>query len=101
MSETEERPRDNGLEGAEPADAKPADAEPADAKSRGAEPTDAGSTSAVQEGAAPGRDGLVGLIAARRAKARRLKESDPSAFPYAFPGAEPIANILDAYEHLA
>ena len=44
--------------------------------------------------------GLPELIAERRAKAERLRESDPTAFPYAFPGAEPIASILDAYAHL-
>jgi lysyl-tRNA synthetase class 2 len=47
------------------------------------------------------RHGLSELIAERRAKASRLKESDPESFPYAFPGVEPIATILDAYEHLA
>jgi lysyl-tRNA synthetase class 2 len=36
----------------------------------------------------------------RRAKAERLRESDPSAFPYVFGGAEPIAGILAAYGHL-
>jgi lysyl-tRNA synthetase, class II len=46
------------------------------------------------------RHGLEELIAERRAKARRLKETDPDAFPYAFPDAEPIASILDAYGHL-
>jgi lysyl-tRNA synthetase class 2 len=46
------------------------------------------------------RHGLQELIAERRAKALRLKEQDPSAFPYAFPEAEPIAGILLAYEHL-
>jgi lysyl-tRNA synthetase, class II len=46
------------------------------------------------------RHGLPELIAERRAKARGLRESDPTAFPYAFPGAEPIASILDAYAHL-
>jgi lysyl-tRNA synthetase class 2 len=46
------------------------------------------------------KHGLAELIAERRAKARRLSESDPSAFPYAFPGTEPIASILEAYEHL-
>src|SRR6202451_2841215 len=50
---------------------------------------------------APGKHGLAELIAERRAKALRLRESDESAFPYAFPGTEPIASILDAYEHLA
>src|SRR6202451_2665110 len=50
---------------------------------------------------APGKHGLAELIAERRAKALRLRESDESAFPYAFPGTEPISSILDAYEHLA
>jgi lysyl-tRNA synthetase, class II len=44
--------------------------------------------------------GLNELIDERRAKARRLREADPEAFPYSFPGAEPIATILAAYEHL-
>jgi lysyl-tRNA synthetase class 2 len=48
-----------------------------------------------------GRHGLPELIAERRAKAQRLRESDPGAFPYAFAGAEPIERILAAYEHLA
>ena len=47
-----------------------------------------------------GKHGLPELIAERRAKAERLRESDDSAFPYAFPGVEPIAAILDAYAHL-
>ncbi|HEV3320132.1 MAG TPA: lysine--tRNA ligase [Solirubrobacteraceae bacterium] len=46
------------------------------------------------------RHGLPELIAERRAKAQRLRESDPEAFPYAFADAEPIRSILDAYEHL-
>ncbi len=49
----------------------------------------------------PGRHGLPELIAERRAKRRRLQESDASAFPYAFAGAEPIAGILAAYADLA
>ena len=49
----------------------------------------------------PGRHGLTELIAERRAKRRRLQESDASAFPYAFAGAEPIAAILAAYGDLA
>jgi lysyl-tRNA synthetase, class II len=49
----------------------------------------------------PGRHGLPELMAERRAKAERLKQTDPSAFPYAFRGAEPIEQILDAYAHLA
>ncbi|MGA2319612.1 MAG: lysine--tRNA ligase [Solirubrobacteraceae bacterium] len=40
------------------------------------------------------------LIAERRAKALRLKQSDSEAFPYAFPDSEPIAGILDAYAAL-
>ncbi len=48
-----------------------------------------------------GSHGLPELIAERRAKALRLKQSDPEAFPYSFPNAEPIAGILEAYEHLA
>jgi lysyl-tRNA synthetase class 2 len=51
-------------------------------------------------GAEPGRHGLSELIAERRAKAERLRASDPSAFPYAFPGAEPIGEVLAAYGHL-
>jgi lysyl-tRNA synthetase class 2 len=49
----------------------------------------------------PGRHGLPELMAERRAKAERLRAGDPSAFPYAFPGVEPIAEILGAYAHLA
>ncbi len=49
----------------------------------------------------PGRHGLAELIAERRAKAQRLRAEDPEAFPYAFTGAQPIADILAAYEHLA
>jgi lysyl-tRNA synthetase class 2 len=49
----------------------------------------------------PGRHGLPELMAERRAKAERLKETDASAFPYSFPDAEPIEGILDAYGHLA
>ncbi len=46
------------------------------------------------------RHGLDELIAERRSKGRRLREADASAFPYAFPGVEPIAALLSAYEHL-
>jgi lysyl-tRNA synthetase class 2 len=45
--------------------------------------------------------GLSELIAERRAKAQRLREADPDAFPYSFPDTEPIATILEAYAHLA
>ncbi len=47
------------------------------------------------------RHGLEELIAERRAKAERLRAADPDAFPYTFPSAEPIATVLDAYQHLA
>jgi lysyl-tRNA synthetase class 2 len=49
----------------------------------------------------PGSHGLPELIAERRAKAQRLRETDPEAFPYTFPDAEPIGSILPAYGHLA
>ncbi len=51
--------------------------------------------------AEPGRHGLSELIAERHAKAQHLRESDPDAFPYAFAGVEPVADILAAYDHLA
>ena len=47
-----------------------------------------------------GRHGLPELIAERRSKAERLRREDDGAFPYAFPGVEPIAEILPAYEGL-
>jgi lysyl-tRNA synthetase class 2 len=47
------------------------------------------------------RHGLPELMAERRAKAERLRQSDPEAFPYSFRDAEPINAILDAYEHLS
>jgi lysyl-tRNA synthetase, class II len=49
----------------------------------------------------PGRHGLAELIAERRSKGRRLRESDPDAFPYSFPNSEPVSSILQAYERLA
>jgi lysyl-tRNA synthetase, class II len=49
----------------------------------------------------PGRHGLAELIAERRSKGRRLRESDPDAFPYSFPNSESVSSILQAYEHLA
>jgi lysyl-tRNA synthetase class 2 len=49
----------------------------------------------------PSRHGLAELIDERRAKAQRLRAADASAFPYSFPGAEPIAEVLGAYAHLA
>ncbi len=62
--------------------------------------TQEGSAAAPDDGDGA-RHGLPELIAERRAKAQRLRESDPSAFPNSFPGAEPIAPILDAYAHLS
>jgi lysyl-tRNA synthetase class 2 len=47
------------------------------------------------------KHGLPELIAERRAKASRLREADPGSFPYAFQGVEPIAGVVEAYEHLA
>jgi len=46
------------------------------------------------------KHGLAELIAERRAKRERLREADRSAFPHSFPGVEPIAPVLAAYEHL-
>jgi lysyl-tRNA synthetase, class II len=54
-----------------------------------------------QQPGEPGKHGLDELIAERRAKARRLREADAGAFPYAFADVEPVAKILAAYEHLA
>src|SRR5438552_9483660 len=54
-----------------------------------------------QASGGPPRHGLAELIAERRAKSERIKASDASAFPYTFVEAEPIATVLDAYEHLA
>jgi len=49
---------------------------------------------------AQGKHGLHELIAERRAKAERLRRSDADAFPYTFRDTEPIASILQHYEHL-
>ncbi|HXB65100.1 MAG TPA: amino acid--tRNA ligase-related protein, partial [Solirubrobacteraceae bacterium] len=46
------------------------------------------------------RHGLPELIAERRAKGQHIAASDPSAFPHSFPGVEPVAQVLAAYEHL-
>jgi lysyl-tRNA synthetase class 2 len=59
--------------------------------------------SGADDGQAPGeagRHGLRELIAERREKGQRLAAGDDSAYPYSFAGAEPIAGILAAYEHL-
>ncbi len=45
------------------------------------------------------RHGLPELIAERRAKAERLRDT-AGAFPYVFPDVEPVAGVLAAYEHL-
>jgi lysyl-tRNA synthetase class 2 len=60
-----------------------------------------GSEERPSSGGESGPHGLAELIAERRAKAERLRESDPSAFPYAFPGSQPIGEILAAYAHLS
>jgi lysyl-tRNA synthetase class 2 len=90
------------MSGAEerPADPEPVGAETADAKPTGADPKIVEATRDGPAGDGPGRHGLAELIGERRAKALRLKESDPEAFPYVFPDVEPIASILDVYEHL-
>jgi len=49
----------------------------------------------------PARHGLPELIAERRAKAERLRETDGEAFPYSFPGVEAVESILGAYARLA
>ncbi len=51
-------------------------------------------------GGGSSRHGLNELIDERRAKAKRIREADPGAFPYSFAGAEPIASVLEAYAHL-
>ena len=50
---------------------------------------------------AAGRHGLSELIAERRAKAQRLRQSDAGAFPYSFKDAEPVKRVLDASAHLS
>src|SRR5258708_32376925 len=50
---------------------------------------------------ASAKHGLPELIAERRAKGARLREADPSSFPYAYPGVEPIDGVLAAYEKLS
>ncbi|HWX75301.1 MAG TPA: lysine--tRNA ligase [Solirubrobacteraceae bacterium] len=57
--------------------------------------------SASEQSGDSARHGLPELIAERRAKSERLRASDPEAFPYTFPRAEPIERILQAYAHLA
>jgi lysyl-tRNA synthetase class 2 len=56
-----------------------------------------GETTPETDGA---RHGLAELIAERRAKAERLRASDPGAFPYSFEDVEPIEQVLSSYEHL-
>jgi lysyl-tRNA synthetase class 2 len=60
---------------------------------------DPGSADAPETGV---RHGLEELIAERRAKAQRLHETAAAGdFPYAYPGVEPIAQVLAGYEQLA
>ena len=49
---------------------------------------------------ASAKHGLPELMAERRAKGARLREADAGAFPYAYAGVEPIAEVLGAHEHL-
>ncbi len=49
---------------------------------------------------ASSKHGLPELIAERRAKAERLGRENPDAYPHAFPGVEPAATVLAAYDHL-
>src|SRR6202521_4730622 len=77
------------------------------ASSRSRRSTSASSSLAAMSGTeerrsdpGPERHGLAELIAERRAKAERLKESDPGFFPYAFRDAEPVERILHDYAHL-
>ncbi len=63
--------------------------------------SETGEPPASEQPGESGRHGLDELIAERRAKAERLRREDPSAFPYSFAGAEPIAEILPLYERLA
>jgi lysyl-tRNA synthetase class 2 len=65
------------------------------------EPGAAEPESAEPETGESARHGLAELIAERRAKGQRLRESGAKPFPYSFPGVEPIAGVRDAYEHLA
>jgi lysyl-tRNA synthetase class 2 len=62
--------------------------------------SETGENPAADSSEESGRHGLDELIAERRAKRERLREQDHSAFPYAFAGAEPIAEILPRYEQL-
>jgi len=45
--------------------------------------------------------GLAELMAVRRAKAHLLLPPGESAFPYSFPGTEPIQEVRAGFEHLA
>jgi lysyl-tRNA synthetase class 2 len=93
--ETSANPDEPGAD-APPSAADGVDTPAADTPAADAAPAAGGSS--PRDGA---RHGLSELIDERRAKAQRLRESDPGAFPYSFPNAEPIAKILAAYEYLA
>jgi lysyl-tRNA synthetase class 2 len=64
-------------------------------------PEHSGEASTPQAAGESARHGLSELIAERRAKGKQLREADAGAFPYAFAGVEPIAEVLAAYAHLA
>jgi lysyl-tRNA synthetase class 2 len=46
------------------------------------------------------KHGLPELMAERRAKGARLKQEDPSSFPYSYENVEPIEDVVTAYERL-
>ncbi len=57
---------------------------------------------ASEEPAAGARHGLPELIAERRAKERRLRETATEAdFPYSYPGVAPVEEVRGAFAHLA
>ncbi len=57
--------------------------------------------SSPEHGDETAKHGLDELIAERRAKGRRLRELDPSAFAHSFADAEPAAEVGAAYVGLA
>jgi lysyl-tRNA synthetase, class II len=70
---------------------------------RAGESAGAGTGGEVSEDATAGsRHGLPELIAERRAKGQRLRETATAEdFPYAYPGVEPIEQVRAGYEQLA
>jgi lysyl-tRNA synthetase class 2 len=78
------------------------DGESADPRAGASEAGRTGESGSTDAPAAGGRHGLQELIAERRAKAQRLRETAAEGdFPYAYPGVEPIAQVRAGYEQLA